>query len=107
MKPELRYVVLHHTGVSDPHYDLMCEWQNRSDLITLRFAKWPPDEQSTFTRLANHRRAYLEYEGPISGNRGSVSRVQSGHCAIEIDRDDSFLIRLDHGIEIRVGGRPG
>ena len=29
-------------------------------------------------RLANHRIAYLEYEGPLSGNRGMVSRVAEG-----------------------------
>ena len=25
--------------------------------------------------LGNHRRAYLDYEGPVSGNRGSVQRL--------------------------------
>ncbi|MCE9524843.1 MAG: hypothetical protein K8R36_02165, partial [Planctomycetales bacterium] len=26
----------------------------------------------------DHRLAYLEYEGPVSGNRGTVSRVEEG-----------------------------
>lgn len=29
-------------------------------------------------RLPDHRAAYLEYEGPISGDRGHVDRVASG-----------------------------
>lgn len=29
-------------------------------------------------RLADHRLAYLEYEGEISGNRGSVQRIAEG-----------------------------
>lgn len=28
--------------------------------------------------LPDHRLAYLEYEGPVSGNRGAVSRVEEG-----------------------------
>ena len=29
-------------------------------------------------RLPNHRAAYLEYEGPVSGDRGNVQRVANG-----------------------------
>lgn len=29
-------------------------------------------------RIHDHRRVYLDYEGPISGNRGTVTRVESG-----------------------------
>jgi len=30
------------------------------------------------TRLADHRLEYLDYQGPVSGNRGHVSRVDAG-----------------------------
>jgi hypothetical protein len=30
-------------------------------------------------RIANHRELYLHYEGQLSGNRGSVSRLAAGH----------------------------
>ncbi len=30
------------------------------------------------TRIGDHRRHYLTYEGPVSGNRGAVRRVQAG-----------------------------
>ena len=29
-------------------------------------------------RIADHRRLYLDYEGPVSGNRGQVTRVDEG-----------------------------
>jgi DNA polymerase Ligase (LigD) len=29
-------------------------------------------------QLADHRLAYLEYEGPVSGNRGTVKRLDAG-----------------------------
>jgi len=48
-------------------------------------------------RLPDHRAVYLEYEGPVSGNRGSVQRLRAGeatnhgetsdaapHCPLEI-----------------------
>lgn len=39
-------------------------------------AEW--DSGSEFEALPLHRRRYLDYEGPISGNRGQVERVASG-----------------------------
>lgn len=30
--------------------------------------------------LADHRLAYLDYEGPVSGDRGHVSRWDAGRC---------------------------
>jgi hypothetical protein len=31
-------------------------------------------------RIADHRPAYLDYEGPISGSRGTVRRLDGGSC---------------------------
>lgn len=39
-------------------------------------------------RLADHRLAYLEYEGPLSGDRGSVNRVEGGTYKL-LERTDS------------------
>lgn len=33
-------------------------------------------------RIANHRLAYLEYEGPLSSDRGAVTRVEAGRVTI-------------------------
>ncbi len=46
-------------------------------------------------RIADHRRAYLDYEGPISRNRGEVQRVECGNWQ-ETDRSEvRWRIRLE------------
>jgi hypothetical protein len=47
-------------------------------------------------RLANHRLAYLDYEGPVSGNRGEVRRVDAGEFRW-IERSESQLRIALHG----------
>jgi hypothetical protein len=78
---KLRYVVLHHTGSGDgDHYDFMLEIPGNERLLTWRVPtapqKWGGDVGAI--RIADHRKAYLTYEGEISGNRGSVKRVDEG-----------------------------
>jgi hypothetical protein len=47
---------------------------------TFRCAERPDTPTATFwaLRLADHRRMYLDYEGPVSGGRGSVVRMARG-----------------------------
>lgn len=52
---------------------------------------WPLLQPAILTRLEDHRRDYLEYEGPISNNRGQVKRVSSGTCTITSFDNDNFL----------------
>jgi hypothetical protein len=42
--------------------------------------------------LADHRLAYLDYEGPVSGDRGTVARWDRGECAIEEAAPERFVI---------------
>src|SRR5262249_39577183 len=48
--------------------------------------------------LGDHRIAYLNYEGPLSGNRGAVARVDAGEFVIvdetpgQIDLEFSGLV---------------
>jgi hypothetical protein len=44
--------------------------------------------------LADHRLEYLTYEGPVSGNRGSVSRWDCGRYDLLEDAGDCFRVRL-------------
>ncbi len=49
-------------------------------------------------QLATHRREYLEYEGPVSGNRGSVKWLGSaGEYRILEDSPTRLIVRLDDG----------
>ena len=93
---ELRYVVLHHTGVASPHFDLMFETEAGGALTTFRSGRWPIDQPTVLTRIGDHRRAYLDYEGPVAGNRGHVTRIAAG--TYQLDRRDAdmfWTIRLD------------
>ncbi|MEM8873908.1 MAG: hypothetical protein AAGD32_06570 [Planctomycetota bacterium] len=79
----LRYVVLHHTGYDEDHFDVMVERERGGVLRTWRSATWPIS--GTVTPIHDHRRKYLDYEGPISGGRGEVRRVAAGTCESPID----------------------
>jgi hypothetical protein len=83
----VRYVVLRHTGFGEPHYDLMFESAPGSLLMTWRAADWPPAAGDVLTRIGDHRRDYLDYEGPVSNDRGQVHRVQSGTCQVALQPD--------------------
>ncbi len=78
--PPLRYVILHHTGVSQPHFDIMVETEPGGPLRTWRSAVWPITERPAVVALVDHRAVYLDYEGPVSGGRGEVKRVERGTC---------------------------
>jgi hypothetical protein len=76
-----RFVVLLHetpaNGARRTHFDLMLE--NGATLLTWALHDLPTTGiAAAAERLAEHRSAYLDYEGPLSGDRGSVRRVDSG-----------------------------
>jgi len=50
------------------------------------------------TPLAPHRRAYLDYQGPISGGRGTVQRVDRGVVVIHLWRESRVVweVRFEH-----------
>ena len=87
-----RFVVLHHDFPAGharrPHWDLMLEWGQ--SLRTWAVASEPGGAiEIEAEALPDHRLAYLDYEGPLSGNRGSVTRWDAGPCdwlADEADR---------------------
>lgn len=79
------FVVLYHR-LPEPnprksHWDLLLENPSNEGFDLLAFALQAPFEdwkQERTIKLANHRRLYLDYEGPISEDRGDVSKVQQG-----------------------------
>lgn len=86
--PQPRFALLHHAmdasaGRFD-HWDLMLEHGNV--LVTFELERLPTGAgEFQARRLPDHRLAYLEYEGHISGNRGQVFRLDRGlyqevHC---------------------------
>ena len=73
----LRFVVLEHAAPQGTHWDFMLE--TREALITWALAQ-PPDAapQVAAEALPDHRKDYLDYEGAVSGDRGSVTRWDHG-----------------------------
>ena len=71
-----RFVVLEHRIVGT-HWDLML--QDARDLRTWALDAPPAlDVDIPARELAAHRLIYLDYEGPISADRGEVRRVAAG-----------------------------
>jgi hypothetical protein len=72
-----RFVILEHNHPT-LHWDLMLE--DGDSLRTWRLAQAPASANRIIqaTALPPHRLTYLDYEGPVSGNRGSVTRWDRG-----------------------------
>jgi hypothetical protein len=77
-----RFVILTHDHPF-PHFDLMLEACEA--LRTWRLHQEPaPGRAISAEALGHHRLQYLDYEGPVSGGRGTVSRWDAGeYVAIE------------------------
>ncbi|MCC6463906.1 MAG: hypothetical protein IT463_01045 [Planctomycetes bacterium] len=101
-----RYVILHHTGFGEPHFDLMLEVPGQAGLRTIALACWPlsPGQSCPVRELPAHRAAYLDYEGEVSGGRGRVARVETGtwHAQGEL-----LVLTAATGGIARVHLRPG
>ncbi|HYF15852.1 MAG TPA: hypothetical protein VD971_12355 [Phycisphaerales bacterium] len=94
------------------HFDWMLErpgepWRG---LLTFRTRERPDGGGATLhaTRLGDHRRAYLEYEGEVSGGRGRVTRVAAGVVEALEERPDGVRVVVRFG-GARAGwmGAPG
>jgi hypothetical protein len=80
---EMRYVILRHETPpgSDraSHYDLMLERGGALETWAIeRMEELLAGEAVAAEKLTDHRLAYLEYEGPVSGDRGTVRRWDGG-----------------------------
>jgi hypothetical protein len=88
-----RFVILQHDCPEGPHYDFMVEVEG--SLRTWSLSEPPtPGVECPCRLLADHRLAYLDYEGPISGDRGSVTRWDRGTCQIRQKSDRQWTVRL-------------
>jgi hypothetical protein len=87
-----RFVILEHDHPAK-HWDLMLE--QGEVLRTWRLSACPvagvpvPAEPSF-----DHRRTYLDYEGPISGGRGQVRRWDAGEFVWLADEPNQIAVRL-------------
>ena len=78
----LRYAVLRHEGIAAPHVDFLYETAPGSMLQTWRLPTWPIVEVVEATRIRDHRPAFLTYQGQLTGDRGTVLRIDEGTCTV-------------------------
>jgi hypothetical protein len=89
-----RFVLLEHCW-NEVHWDLMLEVEPGGPLRTWAIdAEVVAGKELPARGLADHRSVYLDYEGEVSGGRGTVRRVDGG----EYDRltwtPDHVRVRL-------------
>ena len=88
-----RFALLEHDHPT-LHWDLMLEvgevlWTWRLDAVPR------PSTVCRAIRIADHRRLYLDYEGPVSGDRGVVRRIAGGEFAWVENSPGRIAIRLE------------
>lgn len=92
-----RFAILHHVTRTDAekpdHYDLLLE--DGDVLKTYTLWNFPSvGVPATAIPDFDHRMIYLDYEGPISGNRGEVTRADEGTFSWIIRQDDLVTVHL-------------
>lgn len=99
-----RWVLLRHAlPDGSSHLDWMLDRGDGQGLLSFRIGEGTDVRAAAAfvgERVGDHRREYLEYEGPISGGRGSVVRIAVGEAGV-IERAGE--IRVVMGSRVLVG----
>ena len=93
-----RFVILEHICHDRSHWDLML--QSGSILATWQVPLPPtnwPDTDVICTLLPPHRPAYLDYQGPVSNDRGQVRRCAAGDYQLLNKQKKTWLVQLTGG----------
>jgi hypothetical protein len=87
-----RFVLLEHDHPFR-HWDFMLE---TSDVLRCwRLLAFPSSgEKIKAEPLGEHRVLYLDYEGPVSGNRGKVVRCDAGTYRWHVDESNQVAVAL-------------
>ncbi|MCH2123321.1 MAG: hypothetical protein MK165_00905 [Pirellulaceae bacterium] len=93
-----RYVILHHRMplemTRSSHWDLMLS--TGKSLRTWALPQPPAiKDRITAEQLVNHRLEYLDYEGPVSNNRGDVNKWDAGTYEICQENDLQIVTQLE------------
>jgi hypothetical protein len=88
-----RFVILRHDSPRGAHFDFMLE---ADDALKTWALPRPPEVgmEIDCEALADHRLAYLDYEGPISAGRGSVARWDEGDYTLECRSEAEWIVNL-------------
>lgn len=99
---ELATTLLMHTTAQGSHFDWLLgrpdDALQNGRLWTARVAyasdQWASMRSWVLQPLATHRRDYLQYQGPVSGGRGTVTRVDQGVFTARLWTADRIVIDL-------------
>jgi hypothetical protein len=88
-----RFAILRHESPHGVHFDLMLELDG---VLKTWAMPLPPTlgEETDCETLPDHRIEYLDYEGPISGDRGDVTRWDHGVYTTESRSDDEWVVQF-------------
>ncbi|MFK8113576.1 MAG: hypothetical protein AB8B91_15350 [Rubripirellula sp.] len=96
-----RFVVLRHVvgpksdRTDQTHFDWMFEVEGElRTWATVPVADFAQSFKMDADRLPNHRIEYLDFEGDVSGDRGSVQRVLRGQVHVTDDDSRRFTAEL-------------
>jgi hypothetical protein len=91
-----RFVLHKHSDYGPTHWDLMLELDEA--LATWRISVDPlvisSGDQIETARIHDHRKAYLDHSGEVSGARGRVDMQDSGHLSVAEGDDDLWTFEL-------------
>jgi hypothetical protein len=89
-----RFAILEH-DYPICHWDFLLE--KGEALLTWRLSAPPDAGVVDALEMPDHRRLYLDYEGPVSGGRGNVTRWDGGTFDWEVSKRDRLAVRLCGG----------
>ncbi|MCC6678540.1 MAG: hypothetical protein IT436_15510 [Phycisphaerales bacterium] len=92
-------LLLHRLPEGSSHYDWLTQVDPGGPLLAFRVTDridLPEIGRFRAQRLPDHRPAYLDYEGPVSGNRGTVERVAAGRAEVRVSAA-VVLVTLEFG----------
>lgn len=89
-----RFALTRHDSPRGLHWDLFLEY---GDVLRTWALREPPQDGEAVAcdALGDHRLAYLDYEGPIAEDRGSVLRWDSGIFNTESQSDGELVVRFE------------
>ena len=88
-----RFAVLRHESPRGLHFDLLLEMGQTLKTWALPQTPEPAVEMGC-EALPDHRPEYLDYEGPVSGDRGSVTRWDRGTYRVVRQGDRELVVCL-------------
>ena len=88
-------LLLHQLSDGASHYDWLIEPDEPADALLIAFRIHDRIDLSVVPafeaeRMADHRRVYLTYEGPLSRNRGEVRRLAAGRLSVRDSSDQTL-----------------